>query len=251
PMALKPIYAQLSTAVSVPLADPRIYRALLANALAILFVGLLAAGFTFAVVMFFRHALLYAHDVQHLVPGRAGGWQGRMLAAVLLLSPVLLQMGAVPLLFTALIAAALYATTAEVVVSVVFLAMLALSPLAAEKVGEVAAFSGAAADVWLIEHGEGTGAEVGRLLKRLESANELPVSFALARKAKRDGDLATAEKLYLRALEVQGANPAGLAAVRNNLGNVYLLQGDATKAIAQYQQAIDLKENLAAAHFNI
>ena len=238
-------------APALPDAHTGLARALLANALAILFVGLLAAGFTFAVVMFFRHANLYAHDVQHLVPGRAGGWQGRMLAAVLLLSPVLLQMGAVPLLFTALIAAALYATTAEVVVSVVFLAVLALSPLAAEKVGEVAAFSGAATDVWLIEHGEGTGAEVGRLLKRLESANELPVSFALARKAKRDGDLATAEKLYLRALEVQGANPAGLAPVRNNLGNVYLLQGDATKAIAQYQQAIDLKENLAAAHFNI
>src|SRR5205823_6119811 len=80
---------------------------------------------------------------------------------------------------------------------------------------------------------------------------ELAVDFALARKAKRDGDLATAEKLYLRALEVQGASSAGLAAVRNNLGNVYLLQGDTAKAIAQYQQAVDLKEDLAAPHFNV
>jgi len=77
------------------------------------------------------------------------------------------------------------------------------------------------------------------------------VDFALARKAKRDGDLATAEKLYLRALEVQGASSAGLAAVRNNLGNVYLLQGDTAKAIAQYQQSVDLKEDLAAPHFNV
>ena len=251
PSALKAVFAQLSAAATVTLADPRSSRALLANALAILFVGVLAAGFTFVVVVFFRHANLYAHDVQHLVPGRAGGWQGRMLAAVLLLSPVLLQMGPVPLIFTALIASALYATTTELTVSVFFLATLALSPLAAEKIGEVAAFSGAATDVWLVEHGEGTGPEVPRLLKRLESANELPVSFALARKAKRDGDLSTAEKLYLRALEVQGANPAGLSAVRNNLGNVYLLQGDAAKAIAQYQQAIDLKESMAAAHFNV
>ena len=49
---------------------------------------------------------------------------------------------------------------------------------------------------------------------------------------------------------MQGANSAGLAAVRNNLGNVYLLQGDGQKAIAQYQQAVDLKESLAAPHFN-
>jgi tetratricopeptide (TPR) repeat protein len=251
PAALKPVFAQLSAAATVAMADPRVSRALLANGLAVLFVGVLAAGFTFVVVVFFRHANLYAHDVQHLVPGKAGGWQGRMLAAVLLLSPVLLQMGPVPLLFTALVAIALYATTVEVVVSVAFLATLALSPMMAEKIGEVAAFSGAATDVWLVEHGEGTGPEVGRLAKRLELANELPVTFALARKVKRDGDLATAEKLYLKALEVQGASPAGLAAVRNNLGNVYLLQGDAAKAIAQYQQAIDLKESLAAAHFNI
>src|SRR5205085_2163493 len=142
---------------TVAMADPRTSRAFLANALAILLVGLLAAGFTFAVVVFFRHANLYAHDVQHLVPGQAGGWQGRMLAAVLLLSPVLLQLGPVPLLFTALIATALYATTAEVVASVFFLAALALSPLTAEKIGEVASFSGAATDVWLVEHGDGTG----------------------------------------------------------------------------------------------
>jgi tetratricopeptide (TPR) repeat protein len=106
-------------------------------------------------------------------------------------------------------------------------------------------------DVWLVEQGDGTGAEIGRLYKRLESGNELAVDFALGHKAKRDGDLAVAEKLYLRALEVQGASPAGLAAVRNNLGNVYLLEGDTAKAISHYQQAVDLQESLAAPHFNL
>ncbi|MGZ6125286.1 MAG: tetratricopeptide repeat protein, partial [Myxococcales bacterium] len=115
----------------------------------------------------------------------------------------------------------------------------------------MAAFGGPAMDVWLVEHGEGTGPELGRLQKRLDGGNELAVDFALARKAKREGDLATAEKLYLRALEVPGASAAGLAAVRNNLGNVYLLQGDTAKAIAQYQQAVDLRESLAAPHFNV
>src|SRR5919204_2156601 len=181
--------------------------------------GVAAAALAFIVVLLLRHGSLYAHDVHHLVPGGTRGWQARMLAAVLLLLPVLLQMGPVPLIFTALIACALYATTAEVVISIALLAALALSPWAAEEIGQVAAFSGPAADVWIVEHGEGTGPEIARLQKRLEIANELPVSFALARKAKRDGDLVTAEKLYAKALEMQGASSAGLAAVRNNLGN--------------------------------
>ena len=253
PVSLKPVFTHLGAAAAAAWNDPRISGALIANALAVLFIGSVVAGFAFVIVLFLRHASLYAHDVHHLVPGGTRrGWQSRMLAAVLLLSPVLLQMGPLPLVFTTLLACALYATTAEAVISISLLVGLTLSPWAAEGIGQVAAFSGPAADVWLVEHGEGTGLEIARLQKRLETVNELPVSFALARKAKRDGDLVTAEKLYLKALEVQGgASSAGLAAVRNNLGNVYLLQGDGQKAIAQYQQAIDLKETLAAPHFNI
>ena len=52
-------------------------------------------------------------------------------------------------------------------------------------------------------------------------------------------------------MQVPGYSSAGLAAVRNNLGNVYLLQGETAKAIAQYQQAIDLNESVAAPHFNV
>jgi tetratricopeptide (TPR) repeat protein len=252
PASINSAFAQLGAGANAAMADPRISRALLANALTMVFVGSLVAAFAFIVVLLLRHANLYAHDVHHLVPGGTRGWQARMLAAVLLLSPLLLQMGPVPLLFTALIACALYASTAEVAISISLLVALALSPWAAEEIGRTAVFSGPAIDVWLVEHGEGTGPELARLQKRFEStATELPVAFALARKAKRDGDLATAEKLYLRALQVPGSSPPGLSAVRNNLGNVYLLQGDAAKAIAQYQQAIDLNENLAAPHFNI
>jgi tetratricopeptide (TPR) repeat protein len=253
PVSLKPVFAHLGAAAVAAWNDPRTSRALIANALAVVFIGSVVAGFAFVIVLLLRHASLYAHDVHHLVPGGTRrGWQARMLAAVLLLSPVLLQMGPLPLVFTAVLACALYATTAEVVISISLLVGMALAPWAAEQIGQVAAFSGPATDVWLVERGEGTGLEIARLQKRLETVNELPVSFALARKAKRDGDLVTAEKLYLKALEVQGgASTSGLAAVRNNLGNVYLLQGDGQKAIAQYQQAIDLKESLAAPHFNV
>ena len=250
-IAVKPAVLALVAAGTAALSDPRASRATLANLLSMLFVGLLVTTLGFAVVVFLRYANLYTHDVHHLFPGGVRGWQTRMLAALLLLLPVLLQMGPLPLLFSTMLAFALYASTAEVAISILLLGCLAASPFAAEQIGRVAAFGGQALDVWLVEHGEGTGPEIGRLQKRFESGNELAVDFVLARKAKRDGDLATAEKLYLRALEVQGASSAGLAAVRNNLGNVYLLQGDTAKAIAQYQQAVDLKEDLAAPHFNV
>ena len=251
PTGLKPVFSALSAGVKAAVNEPRVSRAALSNLLTVLFAGALLAGLAFVVVLFLRHANLYRHDVHHLVPGGAGGWQAYMLAAVLLLLPLLLQAGPIALVFTAVLACALYATTAEAAISVLLLGMLAASPWAAERIARVAAFGGPALDVWLVEHGEGAGPEIGRLQKRLDSANELAVDFALARKAKRDGDLAVAEKLYLRALETQGGTPIGLAAVRNNLGNVYLLQGDTAKAIAQYQQAVDLKESLAAPHFNL
>lgn len=249
--AIKPVFAELSAAARTAMDEPRVSRALLANLLTVLFTGALVGGLAFVIVLFLRHSHLYRHDVHHLFPGGAAGWQTGMLAAVLLLLPLLLQMGPVPLVLTALLACALYASTAEAAISVLLLGALAASPWAASRIARVAAFGGPAMDVWLVEHGEGAGPEIARLQKRLDSGNELAVDFALARKAKREGDLPTAEKLYLRALEVQGANSAGLAAVRNNLGNVYLLQGDTAKAIAQYQQAVDLRESLAAPHFNV
>jgi len=251
PGAVKRALDELVAAISTSVDDPRVSRAVLANVLGVLFAGLLVAGLAFILVLFGRYANLYAHDMHHIFPVGARRWQTKMLAAVLLLLPVFLQMGPVPLIFTVLLACALYSTTVELVVSVALLCVLAASPYLAEGIGRVAAFSGPAVDVWLVEHGLGTGAEVMRLQKRLDAGNELAVDFALARKAKRDGDLASAAQLYLRALEAPGATALGLASVRNNLGNVYLLQGDIAKAIAQYQQAVELKENLAAPHFNV
>jgi tetratricopeptide (TPR) repeat protein len=251
PAAFKAAFSEITAAATTSLNDPRISRAALANVLGTLFVGLLGAGFAFVLVLFIRYANLYAHDVHHLFPIGARRWQTKMLAAVLLLLPLLLQMGPVSLIFTAILACALYASTVEMVVVCALLAVLAASPLVAEGIGRVAAFGGPAVDVWLIEHGLGTGSEVARLQQRLEVGNDLAVAFALARKAKRDGDLASAEKLYRRALEAPGASALGLASARNNLGNVFLLEGETAKAMSQYQLAMDLKESLAAPHFNI
>src|SRR6267143_2510352 len=138
--AVRPAVLALVAAGTAALTDPRVSRAALANLLSMLFVGLLVTTLGFAVVVFLRYANLYTHDVHHLFPGGVRGWQTRMLAALLLLLPVLLQMGPIPLLFTTMLAFALYASTAEVAISILLLGCLAASPYAAEQIGRVAAF---------------------------------------------------------------------------------------------------------------
>ncbi|HEY2029627.1 MAG TPA: tetratricopeptide repeat protein, partial [Myxococcales bacterium] len=250
PAALQPALSELSAAVQTGLRDPRLSRALLANVLAVLFLGLLAAAAAFVVMLFARYMKLYAHDVQHLFPEGARRWQTVLLGVLFVLCPLFLLEGPLPLVFTALVAVALYLNFAELFLAVLLLGAVAAAPFAAESIAKVASFSGAGTDVWLIEHGEGSRAQMARLQKRLETGNDFAVDFALAHKAKRDGDLASGERLYQRAIEA-GSNSAGLAAAHNNLGNVFLLQGDGARAQAQYQQAIDLREGAAAPHFNL
>ena len=77
--------------------------------------------------------LLVLHSATKMMmagPAGARRWQTRMLALVLLLLPIFLQMGPVPLIFTVLLSCALYASTIEVVVACALLVFLAASPLA-------------------------------------------------------------------------------------------------------------------------
>ena len=102
--AVRPAVLALVAAGTAALSDQRASRAALANLLSVVFVGVLVTTLGFAVVVFLRYANLYAHDVHHLFPGGVRGWQTRMLAALLLLLPVLLQMGPLPLLFSVVLA---------------------------------------------------------------------------------------------------------------------------------------------------
>jgi hypothetical protein len=253
PSAVSAAAASYAAAIRAALADPRIGRAIAADAGGIALLGLLAAALAFVILLFLRYAQLYVHDVQHLFPAGARRWQTNLLAAALILSPLLLQIGFVPLLFTLLFAVALYASAAEVAFGCIALVLLASLPFASEGLARVAAFGGPAADVWILEHGEGAPREMRRLQDRLRAEKpEMAVAFALAHKAKREGDLPQAEQLYRKALDAgQGASYRALAAAHNNLGNVYLLQADAQRAAAQYQKAMDLQDNLAAPHFNL
>ena len=254
PTSVRLAAAETVAAARAAISDPRESRAFLANAGSVVFAGVLAAGAAFVLLLFFRYARLYAHDVFHLFPAGARRWQTAVLAAVLIAAPLLLRLGVAPVFFAVLIACALYATTAEVVVSLVLLACVAAAPDAAAALARLAAFGGPASDAYLVEHGEGTPPQIARLAARLSRGKpEMPVAFVLAHKAKREGDLAEAEALYEKAIEVAPPDtPSGaLAVLHNDLGNVYFLAHDSQKAEREYQEAIDLAEGLAAPHFNL
>jgi tetratricopeptide (TPR) repeat protein len=250
--SFKAAFGEVAADLSSARRDPRISRQILANASALGLIGVLLAGLSFIGLLLLRHGRLYAHDVKHLFPAGTRSWQTRLLAVVLVSSPLLLQMGPVPLLVTALAACALYATKLEMIVGCAVLLVVAATPVAVERIARVAAYGGTPADIYLLERGEGSPAALSRLQRRLDAKEpEFAVLFALAHKAKREGDLTTAQTLYARALEAKGASSDGLAAAHNNLGNAYLLSGDAAKATAQYGQALELSDGLAAAHFNL
>jgi tetratricopeptide (TPR) repeat protein len=251
--ALPAAAASALAAARAALGDPRIGRSLAVNAGGIALAGVMGSALAFVLLLFLRYSQLYVHDVHHLFPAGARRWQSNLLAAALILSPLLLQAGFVPLLFTLLFAAALYASAAEVALGCIALVLLASLPFASQGLARLAAFGGPAADVWMLEHGEGTPRELRRLQERLRSEKpDMAVAFALAHKAKREGDLAQAEQLYRKALEAgRGGSYQSLAAIHNNLGNVYLLQGEAQHAVAEYQKAMDLEDDLAAPHFNL
>ena len=254
PTSVRVAASETIAAARAAISDPRESRAFLANTGSVIFAGVLAAAAAFVLLLFLRYGRFYAHDVFHLFPTGARRWQTAVLAAALIAAPLLLRLGVAPVFFAILIACALYATTAEVVVSLVLLACVAAAPTAAAALARLAAFGGPASDAYLVEHGEGTPPQIARLAARLSRGKpEMPVAFVLAHKAKREGDLAEAEALYEK--EIEAAPPdtsnRALAVLHNDLGNVYFLAHDAQKAEREYQQAIELAEGLAAPHFNL
>jgi tetratricopeptide (TPR) repeat protein len=250
--SFKVAFGELVSVLSAARNDPRTSRQALANAGTVGLIGVLLAGLSFVGLLLLRHARLYAHDVQHLFPAGTRRGQTRLFAVVLVSSPLLLRMGPVPLLVTALAACALYASRVELIAGCAVLLLVAATPAIVERTARIAAYGGIPADIYLLERGEGQPAALSRLRQRLEAQEpEFAVLFALAHKAKREGDLATAQTLYTRALQAKDASTDGLAAAHNNLGNAYLLSGDAPKATAEYGKALELSEGFAAAHFNL
>lgn len=241
---------ELGAALSCMVADPRYVRPALADLGAALLMTLFATTCVVAVVLFARRARYFLHDFHHLLPRAAARWQSVAAATLLLSVPVVMRLGAVPLLFVLLATVAFYLTLTERVVAAVLIASLGLLPYGASFVARRAVFAGTLADdVFEIERG-GHGAEdaVGRVSQRAaEDRAGYAELFVLGRYELQRGKLEAA----LAHLKAAIVSRAGDARAMVNLGNAMAARGDLEGAIVVYESAAKADPQLAAAPYNL
>ncbi len=93
---------ELKAGVGALVRDPRFLRPTLGNLAAVSLLALLATGVAVVAVLFLRRVRYALHDFHHLFPRGAGKWQSLVIAVAVLATPVLLQVGVVPLLLVLL-----------------------------------------------------------------------------------------------------------------------------------------------------
>src|SRR5690606_32841203 len=194
-----------------------------------------------------------AHDAADRLDPSLPGFARAALVAAAVLAPAALGEGALGAALGLFALAWWAADTAQrrTLAAAAALVALALGPLAGAA-GR--AFAGLSADpvvaaVAAAETGFLDPADAARLERAADTGDPLALQ-ALARHARRSGDLARAEALLAPLLAAGGAEPSLL----NDAAHVRLLAGDTAAAIALYREALarapsaDLWFNLAQAH---
>ncbi len=230
--------------------DPRYLRPAIADVAAMGLLALLATAVAVVGVLFVRRVRYFFHDVHHLFPRGTGRWQTLAVGMAVLIIPVLLGVGVVPVLLVFFGAVTLYLTLAERVVGALLLALTGLIPLAGGQIAKATAFSGTVAeDVYLLERGGFSGDEAAsRVLARKEAgAVSFEELFALGRYQSRRGQLEDAATHFKAAAALRQRN----ARLLTNYGNVLLASGDAEGAARLYQEASQADGTLAAAPYNL
>jgi tetratricopeptide (TPR) repeat protein len=230
--------------------DPRFWRPTLGNLAAVTLLALLATGVAVVAVLFGRRVRYILHDFHHLFPRGAGRWQSIVVAAAVLATPVLLQVGVLPVLLILFGAMALYLTMVERAVVAALLALAGLIPLAAGQLAQATAFAGTVAeDVYVLERGSFTADEAAARVLARQEAKEATFAelFALGRYQSRRGQLDEAAKSYKAAAVLRQRN----ALLLTNYGNTLLAAGDMDGATRLYQEAQQADPKLAAAPYNL
>ncbi|HVG57689.1 MAG TPA: hypothetical protein VNA24_03990 [Hyalangium sp.] len=230
--------------------DPRFWRPSLGNLAAVGLLALLATAVAVVAVLFGRRVRYVLHDFHHLFPRGAGRWQSIVVAVAVLATPVLLQVGVLPVLLILFGAIALYLTLVERAVVAALLALVGLIPLAAGQIAQATAFAGTVAeDVYVLERGSFTADEAAARVLARQEAKEATFAelFALGRYQARRGQLDEAAKSYKAAAILRQRN----ALLLTNYGNVLLAAGDMDGATRLYQEAQQADPRLAAAPYNL
>jgi tetratricopeptide (TPR) repeat protein len=249
PWALGAVAGPLVDAARASWRDPFVRNRWLANGLLSLLIGLGLAMIVYTLAELLRYVRLFLHDFHHLFPAGAARIQTGLLALILLLLPVFLRAGALPILLSWLALAWIYQGKTERALSLIVVALLAAAPLGFGLVVQgLERPRTELADVLAVERGPAPEASLQRLRMALEARPEDPVLLVtLAGHQKRSGDLGRARELLERAASVQPSSEV----VLNNLGVVCFLQGDMPKALEHFQRVTMLRPDLVVGYFNI
>lgn len=241
---------EVKAGVGAMVQDPRFWRPALANLGAMGLLALLATAVAVVGVLFGKRLRYILHDFHHLFPRGLGRIQSIAVAVAVLLTPVLLRLGVVPVLLVLLLATALYLTVTERAVAAVLLALVGIIPLVAGQLATVTAFAGTVAeDVYLLERGGFTGDDAAArvLARHANKEASFEELFALGRYEARRGQLDEAATAYKAAAALKQRN----ALLLTNYGNVLLAAGDMEGATRLYQEAQQADGTLAAAPYNL
>jgi tetratricopeptide (TPR) repeat protein len=242
---------ELQAGVVALMKDPRFRRPALANLGAMALLALLATAVAVVGVLFARRVRYFLHDLHHMFGrGGLGHLQAVAVAAALIATPILLQVGVVPVLLILFGCIALYLSVAERAVVGVLLALAGLIPLAGGQLARATAFAGTVAeDVYLLERGGFTGDEAASrvLARHAEKQATFAELYALGRYQARRGQLPEAATSYKAAASLKQRN----ALLLTNYANVLLASGDTEAAMRLYQEAAQADSSLAAAPYNL
>jgi len=249
PWSLGAVIGPLLDGAAAAWRDPFTRNRWLSNGLLGLLLGLALAVAVFTVAQAARYLRLFLHDFHHLFPAGAARIQTGLLALILLLLPLFLRVGPLPILLGWLAMAWIYQSRRERVVSLLALALLAAAPFGLERsVAGLERPRSELADVLAVERGPAPEASLQRLKMALEARPEDPsLLVTLGGHHKRMGDLPRARELLSRALAARPSSEV----VLNNLANVLFLQGEVTAALEHYLRATAQRPDLVAGYFNM
>lgn len=212
--------------------------------------ALLLAVFALALVVLFKYFNLLAYDAAVFILRQPQGIVGYFWAGVLVLLPVVFNIGLVLTACYWLIIVAVYATKRERQLSLIFTLLLALLPwgfrnaaclLSAAQPGIVDTLHRANFEDWTTE----TEGALNTWLSEHPQDAEVRVSLGLIKK--RQGDYDEAEKLYKAVLE---EHPSADMVI-GNLANVYLAKGQLAAAEETARKAVETNPNRASTHYNL
>jgi len=247
------LYKILSEIVRGIVAEIRYYPSslkLFFNTFYILSNAILMTFIIFGIVVIIRYLPLYTYDIRKNMSQEISRLLINSLKILVLFVPFFLRLDILWSIFFWSVLLWGYVSKEEKKFILIFLIALAYLPFFLRSFSS--SLDGASSEIILemnqANHEDwGKGSEERLRAWLTAHPNDAEVLFSLGLAEKRQGHYAEAAEFYQRAIQ---QNPKFSEAV-SNLGNVFLAQKQTNLAIASYQQAIEIRPDRGAYHYNL